>query len=113
MNNNIQTLKSFKNNGVVELGDQKAGTKVPFEFTYTGPENIDSAKKTCGCTELRVSSKKVSGTIAIAKSKGDVQKSIWVYIDDGQPIEIVDNNKNRVVNKNKKSCSLTIKYKSI
>ena len=113
MNNNIQTLKAFKGNGVVDLGEQKAGSKVPFEFTYTGPEKIDSAKKTCGCTALQVSDKKVVGTIAIASTKGDVQKNIWVYIDDGEPLEIVDKDRNRIVNKKKKSASLTIKYTAV
>ena len=112
MFNNINILKQFQDNGVVDLGKQKAGDKVPFEFTYNGPENIDSAKKTCGCTALQVTDKKVVGTIAIASSGSgtEIQKNIWVYLDDGEPLEIVDSDRNRVVNKNKKSASLTIKY---
>ena len=57
--------------------------------------------------------KEEEASVAIASTKGDVQKNIWVYINDGEPLEIVDKDRNRIVNKNKKSASLTIKYKAV
>lgn len=104
---------TFFNTPSINFGQVKHGDIVDVDFKVVTDANIYAIMPYCGCTSVRlVSPKQISGTLDITKAKGTgtgaLNKSIKVFLDDGLPTHIVNDEGVLMENQEKKHAFVTL-----
>lgn len=101
-------LSVLINDATYNFGDVKEDDVIKYEFEFLGnPNQIQYIEKGCGCTSAYFEDGKIKGELDMAKAQSyesgenQVNKYVYVWLNDGQPRFMANNKKEKITNQNK------------
>lgn len=116
-------LLALVDNDTYDFGEVSQDAVIEYSFPFKGSDaQIEYIEKGCGCTSAYFENGAIAGSLDLPKANGNreyepgetaVQKSIVVWLNDGQPRFIPNHRKERMMNNNKSFFRLNIAGKVV
>lgn len=116
-------LLALVDNDTYDFGEVSKDAVIEYSFPFKGSDaQIEYVEKGCGCTSAYFENGKIKGELNLAQANGGreyeagdtaVQKSIVVWLNDGQSRFTANHRKERMMNNNKSFFRLNIAGKVV